>query len=910
VALLIGIPVAAAAFSMTVGASTAQTPVTRAQSWLPVPGVRAAVTWEGTPIVQDPIGGHSEPVDVDGDLSSTTSDDPAPTIEAATQEIRDLLPGTVVSTAVRTSVLAQTPDGSRTQLDVLHLDTADPALRATIMPVAQGRLPEVRGEIVLSVTDAAVLHVGISDRVALAADRDSSLLDGNEAIVVGIRPDVPEHGVLSPGTAVAGPLTGLTTEEDASVAWWITAGAVPWSDVVALNAAGFAATSLDVAKHMPADVDVPYYQDGGARDDARGLDGWLVLAGAAGVGLLEMALLLAPAFVVGARRAERDLALVAASGGTPGALRRVVLLGAGSVGLVASSVGAAAGAAAGIGALRVVGSGLTGTAPAGAVVPVVLLLGLVVVAVLVCLAAALVPAVRAGRADTVAALTGRRAPLRIRRGHRVMAVAVLAAGLLAVAAGWRSSSMPVVVLGALVTFVGVIVNLLRVIEALGHLAPWCGPAGRFALRDAKRQSARSVGATAAVVGAIAAIVATSASAMATEAGVRSSFNMFAGQDMIGAVISYPTVGLDAEAQVAKDRDTYRVMATAAARAVPGTTAVAVQVALDPTEMVPDHDAEASWELLVDPHRCAAGDQSGDGTDPSDCLIYGGGSFRLQWGSSIVGSFGGSVIVVDDGTLVGSSRLDGASEATAALRQGKLLVPSQNTVWADGQARFARTTCADEDGDDCVTADPVVLPAAVTPIRSALYGLVMPPDLASDLNLRVVPGGLLVQPPAGATEADLAAITAALRGYDGLATVEVSRLPHASDLPARAAMIAALVAGLGATFLVLFLAARETDRDMRVFAAVGASPRSRRRIAAAQAVVVTGTGAVLGSVLGTGLAWINVKVSLTQLYDPSQAPVAQVPLTTIAVICVGVPLVAALGGYLFTRSRLPAPSAVR
>src|SRR5262249_60422561 len=63
----------------------------------------------------------------------------------------------------------------------------------------------------------------------------------------------------------------------------------------------------------------------------------------AGLALLEIVLLAGPAFAVSARRRQRQLALVAANGGTPAHIRRIVLADGGVLRLVAPAVGVALG---------------------------------------------------------------------------------------------------------------------------------------------------------------------------------------------------------------------------------------------------------------------------------------------------------------------------------------------------------------------------------------------------------------------------------------------------------------------------------------------------------------------------------------------------------------------------------------
>src|SRR5690606_33778700 len=72
------------------------------------------------------------------------------------------------------------------------------------------------------------------------------------------------------------------------------------------------------------------------------------------MGLLEIGLLVGPAFAIGARRSARQLAVTAAAGGSPADLRRIVLATGVVTGAVAAVGGIAAGLALGIAAYVVI----------------------------------------------------------------------------------------------------------------------------------------------------------------------------------------------------------------------------------------------------------------------------------------------------------------------------------------------------------------------------------------------------------------------------------------------------------------------------------------------------------------------------------------------------------------------------
>jgi putative ABC transport system permease protein len=89
---------------------------------------------------------------------------------------------------------------------------------------------------------------------------------------------------------------------------------------------------------------------------------------------------------------------------------------------------------------------------------------------------------------------------------------------------------------------------------------------------------------------------------------------------------------------------------------------------------------------------------------------------------------------------------------------------------------------------------------------------------------------------------------------------------------------------------------ETASDLRTLAATGASGRTRRNLTAATAGALGFTGAVLGTVGGyVGTAgWFRTN----SLNGGLGAIVTTVPVTNLLIILVGMPLVAAIGGWVF------------
>jgi len=115
--------------------------------------------------------------------------------------------------------------------------------------------------------------------------------------------------------------------------------------------------------------------------------------------------------------------------------------------------------------------------------------------------------------------------------------------------------------------------------------------------------------------------------------------------------------------------------------------------------------------------------------------------------------------------------------------------------------------------------------------------------------------------------------------------------------------------LGGTLTATFLALSDARPDLATLAAVGASPRTRRRVAASYAAVVSLVGALLGAAVGfipgiavtyplTGESWaVDSDPSLASHY-------LDIPWLLIGALVVALPLLTALIVGLTARSRQP------
>jgi putative ABC transport system permease protein len=116
---------------------------------------------------------------------------------------------------------------------------------------------------------------------------------------------------------------------------------------------------------------------------------------------------------------------------------------------------------------------------------------------------------------------------------------------------------------------------------------------------------------------------------------------------------------------------------------------------------------------------------------------------------------------------------------------------------------------------------------------------------------------------------------------------------------------AAVLMLGGTLTATFLALSDARPDLATLSAVGASPRTRRAVAAAYAVSIGLVGAVLGAAVGL-VPGIAVSYPLTRNFTggPGPSHYLSIPWLEIVGLVVLLPLLTAGVVGLLARSRLP------
>ncbi|MET0493245.1 MAG: ABC transporter permease [Actinoplanes sp.] len=838
---------------------------------------QAALVWRSTtPILQDWRGRSVETVD--GDLD--------PPGEVSAEKVLGFLPaGSTVVPYDEGTLILKTAQGVGS-ISAFATDAADPLARG-LVGIVDGAAP--RDENQIAVTEAAAQRIGVrtGDEVSTPDGKRSWQVTG----VAEFPADLGERVLFA--------VSHLPAEaESPQPTRWLarTPRPVTWQQVTDLNERGVSVASRAVYANPPESAGLP----AGGTDD-RGSQAFSVALLAGGLGVLEIVLLAGPAFAVGARRKQRDLALVAANGGTPAHLRRIVL----ADGIVLGALGALAGTAIGLVAAMLarpyVETALLDVRAGGYRVFPLALLGIAVLAVGTGVLAALVPAFTAGRLHVVEALTGRAGTTRSRRLWIVVGLGCLAAGAAVGGYGAITVSQTSILIGVVALEAGLVLctpALIGLLGRLGHLLPL---AARISIRDTSRNRASAAPAISAVMAAVAASVALGVyytnDNLARESKYRPAMPVGAAYvDLRGAV---PSGGVAAVGEAMASALPLRKLVEVKGYACAGATSPEDYCSL--VRLLP---ADQRC-FVLDLDRPATADQQRRALRDRRCDQDSG---RVRTGD-------GAVENVGDGDFLSSviqvSARDQA-QAGKVLAAGGVVVRDPRYV-RDGKIKISirdsrKPGSAQNVPDEklpSVTAPAYVLSSGIGAGDLTVYS----PRLLERVGLRTVPAGLIAIPnevPDQAQEDRLRAVLLPISAdASRYAIIERGAQDRANPLLLVAAAVAALIT-LGAAGIATGLAAADGKADLTTLAAVGASPGLRRRLSLTQAGVIAGLGSLLGVVAG-GTAVLAVLVAHNRATAGAFPAVAPYPLAiawsnvTIALV---VPLVAMAGAGLLTRSRLP------
>ncbi|MGD0684121.1 MAG: FtsX-like permease family protein [Streptosporangiaceae bacterium] len=196
------------------------------------------------------------------------------------------------------------------------------------------------------------------------------------------------------------------------------------------------------------------------------------------------------------------------------------------------------------------------------------------------------------------------------------------------------------------------------------------------------------------------------------------------------------------------------------------------------------------------------------------------------------------------------------------------------------------------------ANPVIQEISALPSGTSAPNTVITEHAVRQLGLTASTQGWLIQTPHPPTAAQIrdAQSTAAAAGM----SVETrNSIPTSAEIINWATVFGVLLA-LGILAMAVGLIRSETASDLRTLAATGASSRTRRALTAATASALALLGAVLGTVAAyvaaIGYAWDNPLDGLSEL--------SNVPARNLLIILIGMPLIAAVAGWLLAGREPP------
>jgi putative ABC transport system permease protein len=590
------------------------------------------------------------------------------------------------------------------------------------------------------------------------------------------------------------------------------------------------------------------------------------------VGMLLIALVSVAGFTVLAQRRLRALGMLGALGATDRNVRLVVRAN----GLVVGVAGTLLGAAIGLGAWLAFRPHVENSAHhliGTFALPWVVIGPAMALAVVATYAAAARPARAVTRIPVVAALSGRPAPPRQAHRSAVPGLVLLAAafGLLTYAGGVnggtgnQGTAMLALVGGFVVLVAGVILLAPMCLVLLGRIARYTPISARLALRDLARYRARSGSALAAIsLGVLIAVMVSIVSASRyanvldfTGPNLTSSQlivytpNGPYGQGGPGSPASGPVTGQQIQA-----------MRTAAGR---------MASALGSNNVTELDTTSASLQ-----HAATGRNWSGSVYVATPALLR---EFGIP----------ASSVRPDADILTMRPGLSGLSRM-------QLTYGSYHNDMANGRVNPTTFPCP----KNACLANPVIQEVSALPSGTSAPNTVITEHAIRQLGLSTTAAGWFIQTahPLTAAQIKNAQLSAAAAGM----TVQTkSSIPSLNTIIDWATVFGVLLA-LGVLAMSVGLIRSETAADLRTLTATGASGRTRRALTAATA----GALGLLGAVLGVAAGYVAaVGYFRGDTLEGGLSSLSAVPVTNLLVLLIGMPLLAAIGGWLFAGREPPA-----
>jgi putative ABC transport system permease protein len=567
------------------------------------------------------------------------------------------------------------------------------------------------------------------------------------------------------------------------------------------------------------------------------------------LGLVFIGLVSVAGFTVMAQRRLRALGMLAALGATERNVRLVMVANGAVIGVAGALLGTIAGLAAWFAYVPTLQAD-TGHVVRSTNLPWWAIAVAIVLAIVTAVVAARRPARAVARIPVVAALSGRPAGPRAVRRSAIPGVILVVIGVLALvfSGGWGGNS------GSDALFL--LVGLVAIIIGICLLAPLCiavltaaaGPrmpvAVRIALRDLVRYRARSGAALAAVTFAVflAMLISIVASVRFEKVLDWTGANLNGNQLIIYTQNQGPNAGPSlplTDSQLSALNDQVNSYATS----LHATSVLPLEVTGVTLFQLGTENNNFSGTIYV--------------ATPALLKQYGIKTSDIRPGTDIL-----------------------------SMRPGLAGLPDMIMGWnryLNGNGPLPACTAA----NDCV-ANPRMQQVASLPSGTSAPNTVLTEQAVSTYHLGEYLQGWLIQAPQALSSSQLN--TARQIAVGAGVSVETKSgelgLTEISD----GATVLGLVIALGVLVMTVGLIRSETARDLRTLTATGARGTTRRTITGATAAALGLLGAVLGTTAAgiAGVAWARSSLSAT---------FGDVPAVDLIAVLIGLPVVAALGGWL-------------
>jgi putative ABC transport system permease protein len=580
------------------------------------------------------------------------------------------------------------------------------------------------------------------------------------------------------------------------------------------------------------------------------------------LGMLLIALVAVGGFTVVAQRRLRSIGMLASLGATDRNVRLVVRAN----GVVVGVVGAIAGAVLGLViwlAYRPLLEANSHHAVGVLSVPWLVVVLAMVLAVLATYVAAARPARAVTRIPVVMALSGRPAPPKRTRRWAVPAglVFLVVAFVLmgdSAAQGNSSGGPRFLVFGFVALVVAVILLAPSCLGILARIARRGPVSMRLALRDLARYRARSGSALAAISVAvlIAVVICVAATARYSNMLDYAGPNLASNQLIVYSSNGGYSGGPGASPGAGTVKPASLQVEAAHARAIAGALGSHEMIQLDSTSATLQHNAAGrnySGPLYVaTPQLLAAfGIKSTDFSPSADILSVRPGFSGISQMQLVYGNY----------------FQNGAPPAAAGGRT------------FPGPA------------SDCL-ANPVIQEVSGLPPGTSAPNTVITEHGIHQLGLKPVVTGWLIQTPHPLTSTQIYNTRQTAQAA-GLSVETRSSVPGLAEIIDWATVFG-IVLALGVLAMSVGLIRSETARDLRTLSATGASGPTRRNLTAVTAGALGLLGALLGTAAGyvATFAWFR-----SSALNGGASALASVPVRNLLIICVGMPLLAAVIGWL-------------